>query len=291
MRSRLTFLRVLAAFMLMGAVAQADQIVLKDGRVYSGKFLRGDSGTVEFQILGKSETFNVTDVARIEFKQPELAVAAPAQEQILANPRSLPSVQPQQPAATRDLTSQAPPADEVPPQIAAGSTVTLPSGTTLVIRTLTAIDTDRNRIGDPFEATLDEPILVADQIVVPRNSKVKGVISHAQESGKLAGQSQLMLELTELNTNSKSYYLRTSDYRETGALRADQTAKTVGGAAVLGAVIGAIAGGGKGAAIGAASGAAVGTGVQVLTRGEVLKIPAETTLEFRLQSPLTIDRP
>jgi hypothetical protein len=291
MRLRSIIIMAVAAIMLIGAAAQADQIVLKDGRVYSGKFLRGDSNIVEFQILGKSETFNITDVARIEFKQPELGVAVPVQEQTPANPRSLPAVQREQPPAVRDLTPQVPSAREVPPQIPASSTITLPSGTTLLVRTLTAIDTDRNRIGDPFEATLDQPIVVADQIVVPRNSKTKGVISHAQESGKLSGQSQLMLELTELSANGKSYYLRTSDYREIGSSRADQTAKTVGGTAVIGAVIGAIAGGGKGAAIGAASGAAVGTGVQVLTRGEVLKIPAETALEFRLQSPLTIDRP
>jgi len=291
MRLKSKFIAVLVATMLAGTAVQADQIVLKDGRVYSGKFLRGDSDTVEFQILGKSETFNIPDVARIEFKQPELGVASPAQDRNLANPRSLPTVQREQPPAVGDLTAQVPPAQEVPPQVATGSTVTLPSGTILMVRTLTAIDTDRNRIGDPFEATLDQPIMLADQIVVPRNSKVKGVISHAQESGKLTGQSQLMLELTGLDANGKSYYLRTSDYSETGSSRADQTVKTVGGTAVIGAVIGAIAGGGKGAAIGAASGAAVGAGVQVLTRGEVLRIPAETALEIRLQSPLTIDRP
>jgi len=82
--------------------------------------------------------------------------------------------------------------------------------------------------------------------------------------------------------------VRTTDYKEIGANRANRTATTVGGTAALGAIIGAIAGGGTGAAVGAASGAAVGTGVQVMTKGQVLKIPAETILEFRLQSPLTI---
>jgi len=65
----------------------------------------------------------------------------------------------------------------------------------------------------------------------------------------------------------------------------------VGGGAALGAIIGAIAGGGTGAAVGAASGAAVGTGVQIMTKGQVIRIPAETVLEFRLQAPLTIDAP
>jgi len=67
--------------------------------------------------------------------------------------------------------------------------------------------------------------------------------------------------------------LRTSDYSEAGASRGNRTAATVGGGAALGAIIGAIAGGGTGAAVGAASGAAVGTGVQIMTKGQVIRIP------------------
>ena len=62
----------------------------------------------------------------------------------------------------------------------------------------------------------------------------------------------------------------------------------IGGGAAAGAVIGAIAGGGKGAAIGAAAGAGAGTGVQALTKGEQIKLPSETLLEFQLKAPLTV---
>jgi hypothetical protein len=75
-----------------------------------------------------------------------------------------------------------------------------------------------------------------------------------------------------------------------GANRTTQSAKTVGGVAALGAIIGAVAGGGKGAAVGAATGAAVGTGVQVLTKGQAIKVPAETLLEFKLEHDLAIAR-
>jgi len=162
-------------------------------------------------------------------------------------------------------------------------------GTPIKIRTTVGIDTDRNRVGDTFDAILEENLVSNNRIVVSRGTTVKGKIAYAKESGKLTGQSQLILELTELVANGKSYIMRTSDYSEVGASRGNRTAATVGGTAALGAIIGAIAGGGTGAAIGAASGAAVGTGVQVMTRGQVLKIPAETILEFRLQAPLTID--
>jgi len=60
----------------------------------------------------------------------------------------------------------------------------------------------------------------------------------------------------------------------------------VGGGAALGTLLGALAGGGKGAAIGAIAGAAAGGGVQVLTKGREIRVPAETVLHFRLDQPL-----
>jgi hypothetical protein len=69
-----------------------------------------------------------------------------------------------------------------------------------------------------------------------------------------------------------------------------RTAEMVGGGAVLGTLLGAIAGGGKGAAIGAAAGAAAGAGVQVLTRGKTVRVPAESVLTFRLDQPVTLQR-
>ncbi len=73
-----------------------------------------------------------------------------------------------------------------------------------------------------------------------------------------------------------------------GRLAEAKEAKKVGGGAVAGAIIGAIAGGGKGAAIGAGVGSAAGAGVQVLTKGQQVKVPSETLLEFRLQQPATV---
>jgi hypothetical protein len=52
--------------------------------------------------------------------------------------------------------------------------------------------------------------------------------------------------------------------------------------------VGALAGGGKGAAIGAASGATLGAGTEVLTKGQQVKIPSETRLTFRLQTPVQL---
>jgi hypothetical protein len=295
MRYRKSLLTALLVAALAGGTAWADQLVLKNGREYSGKFVRADGNVVEFRILGRIESFKTTEVSQIVFKEPEL-VNPPSG----ASRTAAPDVQPVEPAAPvretppavaedRDVrTGPAP--REIPPE-AAGPTATLPAGTPITIRTTETIDTDRNRVGDIFDATLEEPLMLGSQTLAPRGAEVKGTIAYAKESGRVSGQSELILELSEIRVNGRTYPLRTSDYVEIGASQGKRTAAAAGGGAAIGAIIGVIAGGGKGAAVGAATGAAVGTGVQVLSRGQTLKVPAETVLEFRLQHALTLDVP
>jgi hypothetical protein len=274
--------------LLLGTAAWADQIILKDGTVYSGKFIRGDATLIDFRILGRVESFKTADISKLVFGEPELETpSTPAQKTPAASPLDRNEPAPAEVRPRPSLTRS----DEGYQDTPRTSTVTVPTGMALVIRTTTEIDTERNRVGDSFDAILDQNLVSGTQTVAARGSLIKGKIAYAKESGKLAGQAQLILELMELVANGKTYPLRTSDYSELGSSRGNRTAATVGGTAALGAIIGAIAGGGKGAAIGGASGAAVGTGVQVITKGQVLRIPAETVLEFRLQSPLTVDVP
>jgi hypothetical protein len=284
MRFRVTLGSVLLAVLICGATtAMADQIILRDGTAYSGEFVRGDTRTVDFRILGRTENFQISDIAQILFSEPEIAASPPALDQ---SEEYTPEPEPSQ------ETAQAVPSEEkIQSGSQTGSTVTLSEGTPIVVRTTTAIDTDRNRVGDVFDAILEEPLEQDGYILAQRGARVKGRIAYAKESGKLTGRSQMMLELNELIANGRRYFIRTTDHVEEGSSRGKRTAATVGGVAALGAIIGGIAGGGKGAAIGAAAGAGAGTGVQVLTSGETLKIPAETVLEFRLQTPMTFSVP
>ncbi len=287
MRYRLQIVLALVFLGVTCSPAWSDQITLKDGREYSGKFIRGDANSIDFQILGRVETFKVSDVVRIVFKEPELQNPPPARS--MSSTPTPGMATRQGPPAERDLSSQ-PQAQSTIPQNN-GQSATFPAGTTLSVRMEEAVDTDRNRVGDTFRASLDEPLSVDGRMVVPRGTEIKGRVAYAKESGRVSGQSELILELTELTVNGRTYPLSTSDYNQVGASRGRRTAATVGGVATLGAVVGAIAGGGKGAAIGAATGAAVGTGATVLTHGQVLHVPVETLLDFKLQKPLTIDTP
>ena len=57
--------------------------------------------------------------------------------------------------------------------------------------------------------------------------------------------------------------------------------------AAVGSIIGA-AGGGKGAVVGAGVGGGLGAGSEVITKGEQVKMPSETLLDFTLQQELSI---
>lgn len=282
------FKLILMASMLAVLVvpfAWSDQIVLKNGQVYSGKFIRGDANVVEFHILSNTETFNTADVAQIIFQEPALETAPAAPESVQTVPEAqLEAAPPPAPQAAPAAGSQS-----VTQESSTTGIFVAPVGAAIVIRTTDAIDTESNRVGDTFEATLEDPLVINGQTVAAKGTPVRGRIATAKGSGKLTGQAELALELTTLVLNGRSYPLQTADYTEVGSSRTQRTAATVGGTAALGAIIGAIAGGGKGAAIGATSGAAVGTGVQVMTKGQTLKIPSETILEFKLDAPLAID--
>jgi hypothetical protein len=125
-------------------------------------------------------------------------------------------------------------------------------------------------------------------LVARKGTDVYGRLASADEGGKFSGKSELQLELTRLVLEGRDYPLVSSDYNLQGKSRGADSAKKVGGGAALGAIIGGIAGGGKGAAIGAAAGGGAGAGVQILTKGQQVKVPSETLLEFRLQQSATV---
>jgi hypothetical protein len=97
-----------------------------------------------------------------------------------------------------------------------------------------------------------------------------------------------VLQLDRISVNGKSYAVQTDQYKRQGSSRGKNTAEKVGAGAAIGAIIGGIAGGGKGAGIGAAAGGGLGGGVQAATKGQQIKLPSETVLNFTLQNPLTV---
>ena len=163
--------------------------------------------------------------------------------------------------------------------------ITVPAGTTLLVRMLDTVDSSKNPPGSRFTATLETNLVVGDKVVVPKGNTVYGRLAQAKQAGRATGSSELQLELTEIVVDGTAYPLLTSEYQVKGSSSGKRSAKRLLGGAGLGAAIGGIAGNaGMGAAIGATAGA-VGSVVQ---KGKEVKVPSETLIEFRLQQPASV---
>jgi hypothetical protein len=170
---------------------------------------------------------------------------------------------------------------------AAVAQVTIPSGTSFRVRTAELIDVDNTQAGAHFRGTLDDPIMSAGDVVVPRGSIVALVAARVEQGGKFKGSDLIELKVDSITVGSRSYPVVTSlAQSKTGGEGKKTTAKVAGGTG-LGAIIGGIAGGGKGAGIGALAGLAGGT-VLSATGQPHLKIPAETRLDFQLLADWTV---
>jgi hypothetical protein len=186
-------------------------------------------------------------------------------------------------AAPAAMAMPSAPAAPPPPQ-----KVTVPSGTTLAVRLVDTIDSETAQTGQSFKATLETPLAVEGDVVIPAGYEVEGHVVDVKSAGKFAGKSELKLQLDRIAVGSKYYNIQTDQYFREGSSRGKNTAAKVGTGAAIGAIIGGIAGGGKGAAIGAAAGGGLGGGVQAATKGQQIKLASETVLNFTLQAPLTV---
>jgi hypothetical protein len=274
MKRFVRFVATAAVVLLFVTIAAADTLELKDGRVLDGRYLGGTQAVLRFQVEGNIQTFNVNDVVALTFTHGGGNAAAP--------PPSDPAPAPAPPTRL----APAPVAQAQP--IPAGGTVTIPAGQSILVRMIDGVDSSKNHVGDIFHASLETDLTINNGLVARKGTDVYGRLAEAKEAGHISGSSELQLELTRMVIDGRDYPLVSSDYTLQGKGRGSNTAKKVGGGAALGAIIGAVAGGGKGAAIGAGVGAGAGGAVQVLTRGQQVKVPSETLLEFRLQQPATV---
>ena len=168
-------------------------------------------------------------------------------------------------------------------------TVTIASGTLINVRLGETISTERNRQGDSFLVTLEEPLVVDGLVIAEKGARAHGRVVDLVEAGRVKGLARLSLELASLVlSDGQTVELRTARFEKEGPTSKNEDAQKVGIGAAIGAAIGAIAGGGKGAAIGAASGGAAGGGVVAATRGKPAVLDAETKISFRVEQPVTI---
>jgi hypothetical protein len=245
----------------------AARLTLRDGTVVFGQFISGNEQTITFQDDGGvRRRFDTNQVQLLDFTQ----VANTANRAYDNSSNNNYPNRAEDRRFDRDWT-------------------VLPAGTQISVRTDQSINSENAAAGRTFPATLIQDVIDrSGNVVIPRGSQATLIVREVNEGGTLNGGS-FVLDLDSLRVNGRRYIVNTTDLEtrdRNGIGKNKRTGEMVGGGAVLGTLLGAIAGGGKGAAIGAIAGAAAGGGVQVLTKGREIRVPAETVLNFRLEEPL-----
>jgi hypothetical protein len=281
--------------LLTVALASADTLTLKDGRVMNGTYLGGTARELRLDMGDHVETIPVERVSALQFDNSApvpksanlgearmpLGAGGPAPQQDTQGP---PPPRAQNPNYDRFGNNPPPP----PPQEQAYSNIVIPQGTPLTVRMIDSVDSQNARMGDKFRASIEDPVDINGQTVIPRGSDVTVRLVDDKQSGKIQGRTVLTLAITNITLNGRMIDVVTGDVQQASGSRGARSAKVIGATTALGAIIGAAAGGGKGAAIGAGSGAAVGAGAEMATKGQRVKIPSETRLTFTLSSDVRL---
>ena len=153
----------------------ADTLTLRSGRVITGQYLGGDARHIRMAIGDHVDTFDVDDVGdlRVRRKSPPVPPAA-------AGPRSRPpgiAAVPDETRASRNSNRLRPrrrwPASK------------FRSGHSITVRMIDAVDSNVARLGQTFRASVDEPVLVNGQTVIPRGADALVKLVEDKQSGQV----------------------------------------------------------------------------------------------------------
>jgi hypothetical protein len=322
---------LLFAALLCSAAAHADFVILKDGRSYSGVYTGARTGMITFTDasgieysfpLGQVQSLvfsNVADHVALRNGQSYSGHLTGATQLSFRGSNGVGYVFPLRDVASLVITndhaeapagSAAPVAESyaggspgsVPPapnaammNSPAGQAVpslVIPSGSQIVVRTDTGIDTATDTVGKVYSATIEQDVVDSTGTVgIPAGTSAQLKVIDLNQGNTGAAQ-DLALALDAVTLNGTVYRVDASSVVESSGSAGygmnKRTAEYAGSGAGLGALLGAVFGGGRGAGIGALAGGGMGALTQYLTRGKRVHVPAEATLTFQLQRTMIL---
>ena len=186
------------------------------------------------------------------------------------------------------------------------ATYTIPAGTVLNCRLSETLSTSLNYRGQPFAATLAEPVVINGNRIVPAGATVRGRIASLSRPGHIKGVGKILLVPETLALpNGRTFTLSgvlLHAYGAPGAKVANpegvvngpashmRDLKEVGIGVGGGSLLGTVFGGFHGALIGGVIGGAAGLLDSFRRRGPDLTLPSGTELKFQLSRQLVVSR-
>ena len=164
----------------------------------------------------------------------------------------------------------------------------VPEGTRIAVRLQQPLSSRSAYPGQRFEAVIDEPVVVGNQVILPSGAPVEGHVVQVRRSGRLHHPGVLGLTLDKVTVNQQIIPLTTAHVVARGGSHKKRNWAWIGGGSGGGALIGALAAGGKGALIGSGIGAAAGTTTAFITGKKDVVFGTERRLQFRLNQNVSL---
>jgi hypothetical protein len=218
--------------------------------VLNGKYTGGTAATLRFETSGGIQVIETSQIIALTFTTPPPAPA---------------------PAPTPAPAS-------APAPIAQPKSVTLPSGTLLLVRMMDGVSS-KNAPGANFTTKLEYNLVVDGVVAVKAGTVIYGKVQSSSQARRAVGKSTLDIRLAQMVIGGSPVPIVSSGYKQAGSA----SIKKVAAAAGVGAVIGNNVGDGD-----AGKGAAIGAGVSMLKPGQTLTVQPGTLLEFTLTQPTTV---
>jgi hypothetical protein len=178
----------------------------------------------------------------------------------------------------------------------------VPAGTALMARLETTLATFSNKVGDPFQARLSQPVVVNGTTVIPAGATVEGRVTKVSEPRRISGKPTIgILAEAVILPNGQRYFLdatlvdtnagKGTDVNSEGQFKGTtrdrrDNLETAGGTAG-GMLVGGLVGGPAGILIGGAIGAGSTTAHWLSKHGSAT-LPAGTELTLELNRPLAL---
>jgi hypothetical protein len=166
--------------------------------------------------------------------------------------------------------------------------VVVPAGTRIDTKLNDYLDSGENQRMDTFSMTVNEPVIVGNNVVVPRGTLIGGHVASVESAERPNKGGRLVLKADSMEVNGERIEFEgivTAETGQEGDSSIKEDLKEIAIGAGIGGLVGGLIGGGKGVLAGVLIG---GGGTFIATKGEQIELPPGAPLIVELSEDVRV---